>query len=108
VDDLDVGSVVDALMSIGRHPAIVLSTKEEIQTDEMVRLVCISSNSTISLPEDLIEVPRGLGMKKKCYVQCAKLETVHRNQVSPRNRKAFGVFLNKVLSQVNVAIERAK
>ena len=74
--DLDQGCLVDAEMSCGRHPAIVLSTKEEIENDGLVRVVLISANTTIALPEDRIKVPRGLGMKKPCYVQCTKLETL--------------------------------
>ena len=49
VAKLDVGSVVSsAEFSFGRHPGIVLSTKEEIESSGMVLVVAISSNSSIS------------------------------------------------------------
>jgi hypothetical protein len=108
VDDLDVGSIVSANLSIGRHPAIVLNTKEEIAASGTVFVVAISANTTLSLPEDLIKVPPRLGMKKKCFVQCGLVEMVRRNQVTPKGRKAWGPFLEQVRRQVIVAAERGK
>lgn len=108
MDNLDVGSIVIANLSIGPHPAIVLSTKEEIQADGMVRVVAISANETIAVAEDRIEVPPRLGMKKKCFVQCDVTETLPENQVTFKNRKAWGPFLEQVRKQVKAAVDRAK
>jgi hypothetical protein len=109
VGELGVGSLVDVKLSIRRHPAIVLSTAEEIAESGMVLIVAISSNTTISLPEDRIAVPsRGLGMKKKCFEQCGVVERVSENQVKPLGKKAYGPFLETVLKQVQVARDRAK
>lgn len=108
MDKLDVGSIVSANLSFGRHPAIVLSTEKEIADSGVVSVVAISSNATISLPEDLIEVPRRLGMTKKCYVQCSIIEDLPISDVVTKGRKAFGPFLEQVLRQVKVAAERAK
>ena len=102
------GSIVRASLSIGSHPAIVLNSKQEIEGTETVFVVAISSNTTLSLPEDLIEVPRGLGMKKKCFVQCGVVEMLPRNQVAPTGRKAWGAFLERVRKQVRIAADRAK
>jgi hypothetical protein len=49
VDTLDVGSIVSADLSIGKHPAIVLSTKDEIASTGTVFVVAISANTTLSL-----------------------------------------------------------
>ena len=106
--NLDVGSIVEAELSFGRHPAIVLSAQKEIASSGKVFVVAISANTTISLPEDLIEVPRGLGMKKKCYVQCKETELVPIDKVTPNGRKAWGIFLEQVHKQVRTAAGRAK
>jgi mRNA-degrading endonuclease toxin of MazEF toxin-antitoxin module len=82
VDSFDIGSIVSANLSIGRHPALVLSTKEEIASTGMVLVVAISANTTLSLPEDLIPVPPGLGMKKKCYVQCGVREMIAADEIT--------------------------
>ncbi len=103
VDDLDVGSIVLANLSIGKHPAIVLSTKGEIQDDGWVL-----ADGTISLAEDRIKVPAKLGMSKECFVQCDVVETLSRNKVTSKHRKAYGPFLEQVRKQVKAAIERAK
>ena len=108
MDNLSEGSLVNAELSIGRHPAIVLSTEEEIKTDGKVRVVGISSNTTISLPEDRIAIPPGLNLPKKCYVQCEVLETLHLREVESRHRKAFGPFFEKVKKQVKAVVERRK
>jgi mRNA-degrading endonuclease toxin of MazEF toxin-antitoxin module len=108
VGNLTVGSIVRASLSIGSHPAIVLSTEQEIEDTGTVFVVAISSNTTLSLPEDLIEVTRGLGMKKKCFVQCGVVEMLPRNQVAPTGRKAWGTFLEQVRKQVRIATDRAK
>ena len=108
MDNLDVGSIVLANLSIGSHPAIVLSTKEEIADSGMVFVVAVSANTTLSLPDDLIEVPPGLGMKKKCYVQCGIVEMLSVRNVTPKNKKAYGPFLEKVIRQVRVAADRGK
>lgn len=101
---LDLGSIVSAPLSIGRHPAIVLSTKKEIASSGNVSVVAISKNTTISLPEDRIPVP-GLGLNK-CFVQCDVTETIPANQVTLRPRKAYGPFLESVLRQVKIARDR--
>ena len=108
MDNLDVGSIVSADLSIGPHPAIVLSTKEEIAANGTVFVVAISANTTLSLSEDLIEVPPGLGMKKKCFVQCGVVEVLPSSQVTPKGRKAWGTFLERVRKQVSIAADRAK
>ena len=108
MDDLDVGSIVMADLSIGSHPAIVLSTKDEIESRGIVLVVAISSNTTLSLTEDLIEVPSKLGMTKKCYVQCGTAETLPVNKVSSKKRKAWGTFLERVVRQAKIAADRAK
>jgi mRNA-degrading endonuclease toxin of MazEF toxin-antitoxin module len=108
VDNLDSGSLVDADLSIGRHPAIVLSTKEEIAASGLALVVAISKNCTISLPEDRIEVPHRLGMKKKCYVQCDVIEILKANTLISRQRRAWGPFLESVKRQVRIADERKK
>lgn len=108
MEDIGERSLVNADLSIGRHPAIVLSTNEEIEADEMVRVVGISSNTTISRLEDRIEVPAGLGLPKKCYVQCDVLETLSMRNVTSRGRKVHGPFYEKVMKQVNAVIERRK
>jgi mRNA-degrading endonuclease toxin of MazEF toxin-antitoxin module len=108
VDDIDERSLVNAEFSIGLHPAIVLSTKEEIEADGMVRVVGISANTTISLPEDRIPVPPGLGLHKKCYVQCEVLETLPLSKVKSRHRKVWGAFYQDIQKQVKVVIERRK
>jgi hypothetical protein len=106
--DLDVGSIVSANMSIGNHPAIVLSSKEEIAVSGEVFVVAISANDKISDPDDLIKVPNGLGMKKKCYVQCGETQVLPVNQVKSLNHKAWGQFLVDVRKQVKVAMDRRK
>lgn len=104
VNTLGVGSLVNAELSIGKHPAIVLSV-----TDESVVVVAISANSTLSNPEDMIEVPhKGLGLTKKCYVHCGVVELLPRDKVTSRNRKAWGPFLASVLKQVQIAADRVK
>lgn len=106
---LDVGSIVSsAEFSFGRHPGIVLSTKEEIESSGMVLVVAISANTTIALPEDRIEVPSRLGMKKKCYVQCKEAETLPVGKVTPNGRKAWAPFLDQVQKQVRIAADREK
>jgi hypothetical protein len=106
VENLDEGSIVNASLSIGKHPAIVLSTREEIDSSGLVFVVAISANDTISLPEDLIEVPKRLGMKKKCYVQCDFVEKVGVNNITPTTRRAWGPFLELVKTKVKAAKER--
>jgi mRNA-degrading endonuclease toxin of MazEF toxin-antitoxin module len=108
VDKLGLGSIVMAELSIGRHPAIVLSTEEEIASSGMVLVVAISANTTISRPEDMIEVPARLGMKKKCFVQCAVQEMLSRDQVTSKHRTAFGRFLEDVKKQAKIARDAAK
>lgn len=108
MDSFDVGSLVNANFSIGRHPGIVLSTKEEIAATGVAQVVAISENNTISHPDDLIEVPRMLGMRKKCYVQCGESEMIDVTTLQPRNKRAWGVFLNEVVRRTRAAYERKK
>jgi hypothetical protein len=75
----------------------------------MVLVVAISANTTISHQEDRIEVPsRGLGMKKKCFVQCDVVERVSENQVKHLGKKVWGTFLDDVQKKVRAAMDRAK
>ena len=108
MDILDEGSIVSAELSFGRHPAIVLSTKKEIEDTGLVHVVAISANKTISRPDDLISVPRRLGMTKKCYVQCGETEVLDVSQVTLKPYRAYGPFLESVKKQVEIASERAK
>jgi mRNA-degrading endonuclease toxin of MazEF toxin-antitoxin module len=110
VDDLDVGRIVIANMLGKSRPAIVLSTKEEIESTDDVHVVPISGDKDISRREDLVRVPhRGLGMKKECYVQCSESRVIPANQViEAKPFTARGPFLVEVQAKVRADIERRK
>lgn len=108
MDKLELGRMVVANFTIGRHPGIVLSTKEEIEDSGMVFVVAISANKSISHKGDLIEVPSGLGTTKECFVQCGVTELLRVSEVTAKSKKAYGPFLEKVQKQVRAACDRAK
>jgi mRNA-degrading endonuclease toxin of MazEF toxin-antitoxin module len=106
--DLDVGSVVNAELDINWHPAIVLSSKKEIEENERVFVVAISNNENISPDEDRIKVPRGLDVTG--HVQCDVTQSLPLRKIRPRKtqRRARGPFLAQVQKQVRAADDRKK
>jgi mRNA-degrading endonuclease toxin of MazEF toxin-antitoxin module len=105
---LDLGSIIraefvasDGRRSAGPHYAIVLSTKDEIAREMTVRVAVISSNSTIADAAHRLEVPRFLGLPKKCYIQCSWLATIPVSAINDlHNRKAYGPFLLSIVASV--------
>lgn len=98
--------VIADFQKAGRHPGIILNTKEEIDASGMALVVLISANTTRSLLEDLIEVPKRLGLTKKCFVHFAEVELLPKQKIEPKSRKAWGPFLKSVQHQARIAKER--
>ncbi len=114
--DLDRGRVVHAKFpdSSGRvgsrpHFAIVLNTKEEIAASGKFEVAVITGNNTIAEPQDLIEVIPGVLAKKtkRCWVACSWLCQISTtDEFEMGERKAYGPFLAKILTQVKARKDR--
>ncbi len=107
---LDLGSIIraeftssDGRQSAGPHYAIVLSGKEEIAKDGQVRVAVISTNTTIAADAYRLEIPRFLGLPRKCYVQCSWLAKIPVSAIDDlHNRKAYGPFLMSIVTAVRL------